>query len=130
MKRIGILAMALVLLVHPLVAFAHPGRTDSNGGHTDKSTGVYHYHHGYPEHYHTNGKCPYDYDDKTGQNSGTSSKAIKPSATTKPERTLGEKLVNGLENILCILCIIAAPFVLAFVIGFIYNIVGKIKKRR
>lgn len=51
----------------------HPGMTDENGGHYDRSTGEYHYHHGYPAHQHPNGVCPYDFDDKTGQNSGMSS---------------------------------------------------------
>ncbi len=53
-------------------ASAHSGKTDANGGHWDNSTGEYHYHHGYPAHQHTNGICPYDYDDQTGWNSGTS----------------------------------------------------------
>ena len=56
-----------------VLAFAHPGNTDSKGGHTDSSTGEYHYHHGYPAHQHTGGVCPYDFDDQTGRNSGTSS---------------------------------------------------------
>lgn len=54
-------------------AFAHPGRTDGSGGHYDRSTGDYHYHHGYGAHDHVDGVCPYDYDDKTGENSGSSS---------------------------------------------------------
>lgn len=61
----------VVLLILPV--YVHSGRTDKNGGHYDSSTGEYHYHHGYPAHQHTNGVCPYDFDDKTGQNSGTSS---------------------------------------------------------
>lgn len=40
--------------------YAHSGRTDFNGGHMNHSTGEYHYHHGYPEHQHPNGICPYD----------------------------------------------------------------------
>lgn len=54
-------------------ASAHPGRTDANGGHYDHSTGEYHYHHGYPAHQHIDGVCPYDYDDRTGWNSGSGS---------------------------------------------------------
>ena len=54
-------------------ASAHSGRTDANGGHWDSSTAEYHYHHGYPAHQHTDGICPYDYDDQTGVNSGISS---------------------------------------------------------
>lgn len=41
-------------------ASAHPGKTDADGGHYDKSTGEYHFHHGYPAHQHENGICPYD----------------------------------------------------------------------
>lgn len=50
---IGIVALSLIS------AFAHSGRTDSNGGHYDRSTGEYHYHHGYSAHQHPNGVCPY-----------------------------------------------------------------------
>lgn len=63
----------LLLLCFPAVSAAHPGRTDADGGHYDRSTGEYHYHHGYPAHQHTDGICPYDYDDQTGSNSGSSS---------------------------------------------------------
>ncbi len=74
-----------------LVVFAHPGGTDEYGGHYDQETGDYHYHHGYPPHSHTNGTCPYDFDDKTGWNSGSSSGSTvqtttNPSVTTtKPQ---------------------------------------------
>lgn len=57
-----------IFLVMPISA--HPGNTDSKGGHTNHSTGEYHYHHGYPAHLHPNGECPYDFDDRTGQDSG------------------------------------------------------------
>lgn len=70
MRKVTALMLACLLLC--TVAFAHGGSTDSKGGHTDRSTGEYHYHHGYPAHDHENGVCPYDFDDKTGQNSGTS----------------------------------------------------------
>ena len=53
-------------------AMAHPGGTDSSGGHYNRSTGEYHYHHGYSAHDHKDGVCPYDYDDKTGERSGSS----------------------------------------------------------
>ena len=42
-----------------VTTLAHSGGTDANGGHYNHSTGDYHYHHGYPEHYHTDGECPY-----------------------------------------------------------------------
>ena len=71
-------------------ALAHPGKTDENGGHYDQSTGEYHYHHGYPAHQHSNGICPYNFDDKTdhsnhGSSSSTSSKTIKKSEEVKDE---------------------------------------------
>lgn len=60
---------------------AHSGRTDANGGHYNRSTGEYHYHHGYPAHQHPNGVCPYNYD-KTEHKSNTSSSASSSSNTT------------------------------------------------
>lgn len=73
MKRISVLLITILLLSLTVPAYAHPGRTDANGGHYNRSTGEYHYHHGHPEHQHPNGVCPYDFDDRTGYNSGTSS---------------------------------------------------------
>lgn len=74
MKR-RILSICIALLSIFLlssIAFAHPGKTDEDGGHYDYSTGEYHYHHGYPAHQHTGGQCPYEFDDRTGWNSGSS----------------------------------------------------------
>lgn len=74
MKRrilsLGIALLSVFLL--STVVFAHPGQTDADGGHYDRSTGEYHYHHGYPAHQHTGGQCPYEFDDRTGWNSGPS----------------------------------------------------------
>ncbi len=75
MKR-RILSIFIALLSAFLlsaVVFAHPGQTDEDGGHYDRSTGEYHYHHGYPAHLHTGGQCPHEFDDRTGWNSGPSS---------------------------------------------------------
>ena len=79
-------------------AFAHPGNTDSSGGHYNRSTGEYHYHHGYPAHQHTNGKCPYDYDDKTGQNSIPSQDNDSIGANASP-RTFGS-VVKSILNVI------------------------------
>lgn len=63
----------VILLFFPLTpAFAHPGGLDAQLGHYDNNTGEYHFHHGYPAHEHINGICPYDFDDKTGEDSGAS----------------------------------------------------------
>lgn len=76
----GLLNVLLIIsIIAPLPSFLHPGRTDSNGGHYDRSTGEYHYHHGYSAHQHYDmdgdGKkdCPYDFHDKTNHNSGSNS---------------------------------------------------------
>lgn len=61
MKKI--IVLILVILVFSCcisVVYSHSGRTDSSGGHYDKSTGEYHYHHGYSAHQHPNGVCPYE----------------------------------------------------------------------
>ncbi len=71
-KYISFLA-GVVLILLPFTASAHAGKTDGSGGHYDHSAGEYHYHHGYPAHSHSDGICPYDYDDQTGIDSGGSS---------------------------------------------------------
>lgn len=62
-------AIVIVTVCLCLPTSAHSGRTDGKGGHYDRSTGEYHYHHGYPAHQHKNGVCPYDFDDQTDYNS-------------------------------------------------------------
>lgn len=59
MKRRAFFVLAFIILI-AFSSYAHPGRTDGNGGHYNRSTGEYHYHHGYPEHQHPGGVCPYD----------------------------------------------------------------------
>ncbi len=80
MKKLFLIILLLALIIYTaMIVNAHPGRTDSAGGHTDHSTGEYHYHHGYSahDHYDMDGDgdvdCPYDFDDKTGINSGNNS---------------------------------------------------------
>ena len=64
-------AIVIVTVCLCLPISAHSGRTDGKGGHYDRSTGEYHYHHGYPAHQHPGGVCPYEHDDKTDHNSGS-----------------------------------------------------------
>ena len=77
-KVLAILAAVILTVTAVSPVYAHQGRTDDNGGHWDYSSGTYHYHHGYPEHQHYDMDgdgildCPYEFDDKTGQNSETS----------------------------------------------------------
>lgn len=82
MKKAVILLIALLLLISSvtIMAYAHSGGTDSSGGHYNHSTGEYHYHHGYPAHQHTGGRCPYDYHDNTDYSMSSSSKSSKSSS--------------------------------------------------
>ena len=61
--KIFLIALSAIIIISGscVAVFAHPGKTDSSGGHYDRSTGEYHYHHGYPAHQHDNGTCPYDF---------------------------------------------------------------------
>ena len=97
----GLFVGCVLIILISLTAYAHPGRTDANGGHYDRSTGEYHYHHGYPahQHYDMNGDgvvdCPYNFYDQTGRKSGGSSTkqratpapAARPTPTPKPKET-------------------------------------------
>lgn len=82
MKYLKVILAIILLCAFCLTASAHSGKTDSNGGHYDKSTGEYHYHHGYSahDHYDIDGDgikdCPYNFRDNT-DHSGSSSGAKK-----------------------------------------------------
>ena len=91
-RKIATTGFAVLLILSlSISALAHSGRTDINGGHTVSKTGEYHYHHGYPahDHYDMDGDgikdCPYNSDDKTNHNSGSSNS----SATGKTGTTNG-----------------------------------------
>lgn len=60
LKKKVILILISFLILLSTLSCAHSGKTDSNGGHYDRSTGEYHYHHGYSAHQHPNGICPYE----------------------------------------------------------------------
>lgn len=96
----------LLLFILPVSASAHPGGTDANGGHHDGSE--YHYHHGYPAHQHTNGVCPYNFDDKTGANSGGPSDR---SASSKSRGSSTNQFFGYV--VLSVVCLfLASPFIL------------------
>lgn len=59
-KIIFLISLVIIFcFLFPVSLQAHPGDTDAYGGHYNHSTGEYHYHHGYPEHQHIDGGCPY-----------------------------------------------------------------------
>lgn len=79
MKKILSLFL-LILFCFPVASYAHSGGTDASGGHYNRSTGEYHYHHGYSAHQHPNGICPYDFNDNTDNNSSSYSQKTNSSS--------------------------------------------------
>lgn len=74
MKKMLLSFTLLLLILMPITVFAHPGGTDESGGHYKRSTGEYHYHHGYSAHQHENGECPYDYEYPSSHSANKSDK--------------------------------------------------------
>lgn len=97
-KRVVVFVLLLLMPYVIITSYAHAGDTDGNGGHYNRTTGEYHYHHGYPAHSHACGKCPYDYDDQTGKNSGSSSNSSSTTSgggyTAARSAVKREELVN------------------------------------
>lgn len=91
-KIIATLCCFLAMLMYflPMFASAHSGKTDGSGGHFNRSTGEYHYHHGYSAHDHWDidgdgiTDCPYNYDDKTNHNSNNSGTDTNNQTETNP----------------------------------------------
>ena len=65
----------------------HSGKTDSQGGHYDYQDGGYHYHHGYPAHEHTNGECPYDFEDNEKDNSKIKNEETKKTMQSQQKKS-------------------------------------------
>ena len=92
-----LIALLLLILLISLAA-AHSGRTDASGGHWDRSTGEYHYHHGYSAHQHIDGTCPYDFDDQTNSASGSFSNDTSGNNEVKKDRKKVHDMVDALRN--------------------------------
>ena len=129
-RRTMRLSVVVVLFVAALAfalsttVFAHPGRTDSSGGHYDRETGEYHYHHGFEAHQHVNGECPFDFVDKTGQNSGNSTNKslaleLEDARNVTEENTSEDSVINSILRIAT-----AATFVFGwplYILSFFIN---------
>lgn len=130
------LSVVLLLLISFSVSvFAHPGRTDSRGGHYDRSTGIYHYHHGYPAHQHTDGVCPYDFDDKTNHSSSGSGskteKEEKPVITYVEPIKKSKPVINNTTVKNIVLIVFISIVILVCIMPFIYmSIKDKINRKR
>lgn len=106
--------LLVLLLCVPLVAFAHSGGTDAYGGHYDSSTGTYHYHHGYKAHFHSDGVCPYAYDDRIGADSRPSAGSSSGSTHKVQPDTASSDDSERHSPPWWILPIIPLPLILAF----------------
>lgn len=141
MKKRILLILALFLYLSA-TAIAHPGKTDANGGHYDHDTGQYHYHHGYEAHQHTGGACPYDFDDKTGENSGSpssgtgsaSNSGLASDPTSVPERTNDSESTLSLIWRIVSIILFGPPMLffafLFFVVPILVPILKAIGKRK
>lgn len=150
-KRLLAFLLAFLLLLSPTV-LAHSGKTDANGGHYDRSTGEYHYHHGYPAHQHYDmdgdgvADCPYDFDDQTdhSSHSGSSSRSnsgssydVQSTPRPSPQKSDNSKAKHISTGGIVAAVILAPIFVLeigsalyAFIFIPIRALIGWIKEKR
>lgn len=140
-KRLLAFLLAFLLLLSPTV-LAHSGKTDANGGHYDRSTGEYHYHHGYPAHQHYDmdgdgvADCPYDFDDKTDHSSRSdsgSSHAVQSTPRPSPQKSDDSKAKHISVGEIVVF-IILAPIVVLYAFMFIGEpilaLIDHIKEKR
>lgn len=144
-KRLLAFLLAFLLLLSPTV-LAHSGKTDANGGHYDRSTGEYHYHHGYPahQHYDMDGDgiidCPYDFDDQTDHSSRSdsgSSHAVQGTPRPSPQKSDDSKAKHISVGGIVAAAILVPIFVLeigaalyAFICIPIRSLIDRIKEKR
>lgn len=149
-KRLLAFLLAFLLLLSPTV-LAHSGKTDANGGHYDRSTGEYHYHHGYPahQHYDMDGDgiidCPYDFDDQTdhsshggsSQSRSDSSQDVQSTPRPSPQKSDDSKakhISTGEIVVLAIFAPIAIPLALMYAFMLIGEpilaLIDRIKEKR
>lgn len=146
-KRLLAFLLAFLLLLSPTV-LAHSGKTDANGGHYDRSTGEYHYHHGYPAHQHYDmdgdgvADCPYDFDDQTDHSSrsGSSSRSdsgssydVQSTPRPSPQKSDDSKAKHisvGEIVVFVILAPIVALYAFMFIGEPILALIDRIKEKR
>lgn len=121
LKQSAVLSILSVLLISLTIpVFAHPGSLDENGGHYDRSTGEYHYHHGYSAHQHENGECPYDFHDNVEHNK------IKTKDNSKTDNTASsnKRIKNSFDKtkLIPLFSFLIAASVLLFFITFLLAI--------
>lgn len=129
-KWFGACLFVCIIFIAPILA--HPGGTDGAGGHRNRSTGEYHYHHGYSAHQHIDGECPYDFDDRTGLNSGSPSNDDADSQPNKNNDTAKGSWASRGWNIFAVLSFVffGLPLIVFFVWLLISYVIYKIKEKK
>lgn len=121
MKKAVVMCALIVCLIMPsvvLVSYAHSGRTDSRGGHTNRSTGEYHYHHGYSahDHYDMDGDgavdCPYDFKGKTNHSSGNEKDSSTSVTIKQPEKAVPKDESSAKAFVFTLCGMYAAMFII------------------
>ena len=130
MKKI-LLVISVIALLVSLVLFvnAHPGRTDGAGGHTNRSTGEYHFHHGYSEHNHYDidgdgdVDCPYDFKDETNRSSSDNSEnkeERQPTTKKDTDYSKAQKESKKIDSDLVPWIVAAIILILSWVLFILY----------
>ena len=109
-----VIKVLLVLIIMTSNVFGHSGRTDSNGGHYNRSTGEYHYHHGYSAHQHPNGICPHEDKNKVQEkvDSATSLNIVNDKVNSDAKNISKSKKNNEILIVLVYGALIGLPLCL------------------
>ena len=134
MKRLTSWIVLCLCISASHIAYAHPGKTDSQGGHHNGSN--YHFHHGQPAHYHTNGVCEYDnvwkYNEPWGGSGEYKGYKYKEPEPKKPEpvRIKLEGFERNISYLSFIIVVIAycflfcSPCIIVFLFGTIMSFIA------
>ncbi|MEE1046971.1 MAG: YHYH domain-containing protein [Clostridia bacterium] len=101
--------VVLCILLSAIIVSAHSGRTDSNGGHYNRSTGEYHYHHGYSahEHYDMDGDgikdCPYTYDTYDKKTNYNNSEVVNNKTNNETSLSWVYWLIGIMAVVVCVM---------------------------
>lgn len=127
MKKLISVLLLLCLIFSSISVFAHPGKTDGRGGHYNRSTGEYHYHHGYSAHQHKDINsdgvldCPYDFVDKT-DNSNKDSYSSKSESSnhlvSQPQKNKIITFISENSSVIYIAIWIFIPWIITY---FLYK---------
>ena len=119
----------------------HSGGTDGSGGHYNRSTGEYHYHHGYSAHSHYDmdgdgvADCPYSFKNNTSYKSSTSKSKSDTNSSSKSSsnKKHSNSFKSFLESVLLVICSIfvsAAITIVPWALRSIFSVIRKYTNRK